>query len=472
MNKRISLGLAISLVAIGCAITFILTWTVSLNNYNSKIASTEKYEGVFKKLREMDATVRGNYIGTIDDDDLDAAIINGYVNGIGDQYASYLTADLYHDLQQANSGVINGVGFETEADGSGYLKITKIYNNSSADVNGVKVGDVITEIGGKSVLSMTVDNALKRISGEVGTTLALRLVSDGEERSVTLIRQQIDVESVTYKMLENKIGYIKINSFNAKTPEQFSSALSSLNASSAAAYVFDVRHTSGGVMSAVRPMLNRLIPAAAVITAEYANGVRRTLIETDSEESVSLPIMVLTDNLTSSAAEVFAVGLRDEQGAQLVGTQTAGRAVLQSTYEFSDGSALILTTANIIPSKSEKFNGVGLKPDYTVELSADTPYETLTQDNDAQLRKAVEVLSGRTGDNSGNNNSGSTSGSDNSSTTSSDNSSGTSSSDSSDATSSDDSDATSSDDSNGTSNDSSNDESGSDSSHEESTESE
>ena len=399
MNKRISLGLAISLVAIGCAITFILTWTVSLNNYNSKIASTEKYEGVFKKLREMDATVRGNYIGTIDDDDLDAAIINGYVNGIGDQYASYLTADLYHDLQQANSGVINGVGFETEADGSGYLKITKIYNNSSADVNGVKVGDVITEIGGKSVLSMTIDNALKRISGEVGTTLSLRLVSNGEERSVTLIRQQIDVESVTYKMLENKIGYIKINSFNAKTPDQFSTALSSLNASGASAFVFDVRHNSGGVMSAVRPMLNRLIPAAAVITAEYANGVRKTLIETDSEESVSLPIMVLTDNLTSSAAEVFAVGLRDEQGAQLVGTQTAGKAVLQSTYEFSDGSALILTTANIIPSKSEKFNGVGLKPDYIVELSADAPYETLTQDNDAQLRKAVEVLSPKTGDN-------------------------------------------------------------------------
>lgn len=393
MNKRISLGLAISLVAIGCAITFILTWTVSLNNYNSKIASTEKYEGVFKKLREMDATVRANYIGSIDDDDLDTAIINGYVNGIGDKFASYLSADLYHELQQANSGVINGAGFETEADGSGYLIVTNIYKNSSAEINGLKVGDVITEIGGKSVLSMSVDDARKRISGEVGTTLSLQMVSNGEERSVTLIRQQIDVESVTYKMLENKIGYIKITSFNAKTPDQFSTALSSLNSGGAVSYVFDVRHNSGGVMSAVRPMLNRLIPAAAVITAEYANGVRKTLIETDSEESVTLPIMVLTDSLTSSAAEVFAVGLRDEQGAQLVGTQTAGKAVLQSTYEFSDGSALILTTANIIPSRSERFDGVGLKPDYVVELPADTPYDTLTQDNDAQLRKAVEVLS-------------------------------------------------------------------------------
>lgn len=402
MNKRISLGLAISLVAIGCAITFILTWTVSLNNYNSKIASTEKYEGVYQKLKEMDFTVRGNYIGTIDNEALEGAIINGYINGIGDRYATYMTADLYYDYQQTNSGVINGAGFESEEDGSGYLKITKVYKSSSADVNGVKVGDMITAIDGKSLLSMSADTAFKRISGDVGTKLSLSLVSDGEEHSVTLIRQQIDVESVTYKMLKDKIGYIKITSFNVKTPEQFSSALNSLNASGAKAFVFDVRHNDGGLMSAVKPILNRLIPAAAAATAEYTNGVRKTLIETDSEESVTLPITVLTDNVTSSAAEVFAVALRDEQGALLVGTQTAGKAALQSTYEFSDGSALILTTANIIPSKSEKFDGVGLKPDYIIELSTDISYETMSQEADTQLQKAIEILTPQLSDNTEN----------------------------------------------------------------------
>ncbi|MDE6726831.1 MAG: PDZ domain-containing protein [Oscillospiraceae bacterium] len=398
MNKRISLGLAISLVAIGCAITFILTWTVSLGSYNTKIASAEKYEGVYRKLKEMDATVRTNYIGDLDNDALEAAIISGYVNGIGDEYATFLTADMYYDYQQTNSGVINGAGFEAAADGSGYLKISRIYTNSSADINGVKVGDMITEINGRSLLSMNADAALKLISGEVGTKLSLRLVSNGEERSVTLIRQQIDVESVTYKMLENNIGYIKISSFNAKTPEQFSNALNSLNSSGAKAFIFDVRHNDGGLMSAVKPMLNRLIPAAAVATAEYTNGVRKTLIETDSEESMTLPVTVLTDNLTASAAEVFAVGLRDEQGAQLIGTQTAGKAVLQSAYEFSDGSALILTTASIIPSKSDKFGDVGLKPDYIIELPADTPFDVMTQDADAQLQKAIEILTPKAAD--------------------------------------------------------------------------
>lgn len=430
MNRKISLGLAISLVAVGCAITFVLTWTVSLNSYNAKIASTEKYEGVYKKLREMDATVRGNYIGSIDNDLLAASIINGYVNGIGDQYATYMSADLYYDYQQTNSGVINGAGFEAEADGSGYLKVTKVYNNSSADLSGVKVGDMITEINDRSLLSMTTDTALQRISGEVGTKLSIKLVSNGEERSVTLVRQQIDIESVSHKTLKDKIGYIKISSFNAKTPEQFSSALNTIINGGATALILDVRHNDGGVMSAVRPMLNRLIPASAAATAEYTNGVRRTLIETDSEESVTLPIVVLTDAETSSAAEVFAVALRDEQGAQLVGKQTAGKAVLQTTYEFSDGSALVLTTANIIPSRSERFDGVGLKPDYNVDLSLDTPFDRLTTENDTQLQKAIEVLTPQASGNNGNNTS---NGESNSSVTSENTASSTDSTDSSDS---------------------------------------
>lgn len=396
LNKRISLGLAISLVAIGCAITFILTWTVSLNNYNSKIASTEKYEGVYQKLKELDASARTNYIGTIDSDALETAILNGYVNGIGDEYATYLSTDRYYDYQQTNNGVINGAGFEAAEDGSGYLQVSKVYKNSSADQQGVKVGDMIIEVNNRNILSMTGDAALKMITGEVGTKLSLKLVSNGEERVVTLVRQQIDIESVTYKMLPDDIGYIDILYFNAKTPEQFSNALNSLSASGAKSFIFDVRHNDGGLMSAVRPMLNRLIPAAAVATAEYANGVRKTLIETDSEESVSLPITVLVDGRTASAAEVFAVGLRDEQGAQLVGTQTAGQGVVLNAFEFSDKSALILTTANIIPSKSEKFDKVGLKPDYITELPADVTFDSLTEDQDTQLQKAVEILTAMT----------------------------------------------------------------------------
>ncbi len=395
MNKKISLGITISLVAIACAITFVLTWTISLKTYNSKIASGETYAGVYKKLQEMDTVVRANYIGIdeIDNDHLESSIISGYVNGIGDRYASYMAANSFYELQQTTNGVVTGAGFEAENNGSGYLRITKVYQNSSAQTNGVKVGDIITQIDGRSLLSMTPADAQKRLSGEIGTTLTLKLVRGSEEFSVSLIRQQIDIESVTDELLENNIGYIKITTFNGKTAEQFNTSLNSLLARNIKALIIDLRHNGGGVVSALTPMLNRLIPTTVVATAEYTNGVTKTLIETDSDESLDVPIAILVDGSTASAAELFAVALRDQKSALLIGTQTYGKAVMQNTYEMSDGSAFIISVATIIPALSEPYNGVGLKPDFNVELPADTSFEYLTRESDTQLRKAIETLS-------------------------------------------------------------------------------
>ncbi|MGN1423546.1 MAG: S41 family peptidase, partial [Oscillospiraceae bacterium] len=382
----------ISLVAIGCAITFVLTWTVSLNIYNSKISSSEKYEGVYAKLREMDVTVRNNYIGELNDDALEQSIINGYVLGIGDKYASYMGASSYYELQQTTSGIISGAGIETEDDGSGYLRITTVYKGGSAELGGVLAGDVITEIDGKSLLSMDGATAADKLSGEVGTRVALKLLRDGEEISVNLIRQQLEIESVTGEMLGENIGYISITAFNSKTPEQFADVLTKLTDDGAKALILDVRQNGGGLVSALKPILSRFIPTATIASAEYADGSRKPLVETDSDSCLAIPMAVLVDGGTASAAELFAVALRDECGAVLVGTQTYGKAVIQNTYEFSDGSAVTISTAKIIPAKSDSYNGVGLKPDYMTELSAGVLPENLAHDADAQLQKAIEVL--------------------------------------------------------------------------------
>lgn len=392
MNKKISLGVAISLVAIACAITFVLTWTVSLNIYNSKISSSEKYEGVYAKLREMDVTVRNNYIGELNDDMLEQSIINGYVVGIGDKYASYMNSASYYELQQTTSGVISGAGIVTEEDGSGYLRITTVYKGGSAELNGVQTGDVITEIDGRSLLSMEEGTAAEKLSGDVGTRVALKLLRDGEEISVNLVRQQLDIESVTGEMLENNIGYISITAFNAKTSEQFAEVLAKLMDGGAKALIIDVRQNGGGLVSALKPILNRFISAGIVATAEFSDGSRKTLIETDADEYINIPMAVLVDGGTASAAEIFAAALRDECSALLVGTQTCGKGVIQNTYEFSDGSAITISTAKIISSKTGEYDGVGLKPDYVTELPTGALPENISRDTDAQLQKAVEVL--------------------------------------------------------------------------------
>lgn len=390
MNKKISLGIAISLVAIGCAITFVLTWTVSLNIYNSKLGTSEKYEGVYAKLREIDTTVRQNYIGSVSDDSLENATINGYISGIGDKYASYISPSAYYELQQTQSGVILGAGFEAEEDTSGYLKITTVYKGSSAELNGVLAGDIITAIDGKSLLSMQQGQAMERLSGEVGTRLALQLLRDGESISVNLVRQQLEIESVSTRMINN-IGYIQITSFNAKTAEQFANAMTTMNAVGAKALIVDVRQNPGGVVSVLKPILNQFVPSAIAATVEYSDGSRKTLIETDSTNSVELPIAVLVDGGTVSAAELFAAVLRDEAGALIVGSQTFGKGVMQNTYEFSDGSALTLSVGKIY-TKSGTWNETGLKPDYSVELAGGAVPGNISDDADSQLQKAIEVL--------------------------------------------------------------------------------
>ena len=394
MNKRIPLGVAISLIAIGCAITFVLTWTVSLNIYNSKISSADKYEGVYEKLREIDAVVKNNYIdaASIKTESIESGMINGYVSGIGDKYASYLQPNSYYELQQNSGGVVSGAGIVAKADGSGYLVVTNVYKNSSAYLNGVKVGDVITEIDGKNLLSMEEDAALDKISGEIGSKLTMKLLRDGEEISVSLIRQQIDIESVTGEMLDNGVGYIRITTFNEKTAEQFAGALNSLVDKGLKALILDVRGNGGGVIAPLKSMLNRLLPACVAAVAEYANGIRKTLIETDSVSNVGVPMAVLVDGGTASAAEIFAVALRDEGKAVLIGTQTYGKAVLQGTYSFPDGSALTISNAKVVPSKSEPYDGIGLKPDYVTALPTGATLDSVSRENDSQLQKAIEIM--------------------------------------------------------------------------------
>lgn len=393
MNKKISLGVAISLVAIGCAITFVLTWAVSLNVYNSKIGTSEKYEGMYAKLREIDAAVRTNYIGEYSEDVIETSVISGYVDGLGDKYASYITGSAYYEIEQTNNGVIHGAGFGAEDDGSGYLKITSVYNGSSAELNGVQVGDVITEIDGKSLLSMDSATAKSKLSGEVGTRIRLKLLRDGEEKVVNLIRQQLDITSVTGEVLVDNVAYIRVSSFNAKTPEQFINTLNTVTAGEVDSIIIDVRQNGGGVVSALKPILNQFISASVIASAEYADGSRKALVETDSETSVSLPVAILVDEGTASAAELFAGAMRDGYGATIIGTQTMGKAVMQNTYEFSDGSALTISTAKIYLTKSGTWDGEGVKPDYIVERNIDTLPEYLTLDTDTQLQKAIEIIS-------------------------------------------------------------------------------
>ena len=393
MNKKFSLGITISLKAIACAITFVITWSVSLSIYNSKIAGVNEREEIYTKMQEVDSYVRNNFIGNIDEDALIEAIMNGYIDGIDDPYAEYMTADEYYEYTQREKGIAMGVGLNVVIEGTGYILINSISAGSPAAETDIAAGDIITKVGTQNILEIGAAKAVELFSVNEGETVTFTVQHDGEEKEYTLTAKSIATFSVTFDVA-NEIGYVYISSFNSTTPEQFTEAINTLTERGVKGIIFDIRNNGGGSVSATEQMLNELIGEATVSNAVYKDGTVKPLVKTDSEKSVNLPMIVLVNENSASASEIFAQALRDFKNAQLVGTITYGKAVMQVTQSFTDGTAVKVTVADIVPATSASYKDTGIKPDYIVEMTGiiDTDVSLLKQTSDFQLIKAFEVM--------------------------------------------------------------------------------
>ncbi len=393
MNKKVSLGVTISLIAVACAITFVLTMTVSLNMYNSMVAGIQERETINAKVKEIDTFVRSSSIYKLDENDLITGIANGYISGTDDKYARYYTADEYYKLQQIQSGVIIGTGVETVVNGD-YLEVTNVYEGSSAEVEEITKGCMITAIDGKSILETGAETAQSMLDGDEGTKLSVTYSKpDGTEKTVTLVRQSIKLTSVKSELIDG-YAYIKIYTFNDTTDDKFIQLIDEYEAQSVLGYVFDVRDVSDGITEPMKAMLNRVLPKALVANQIDANGKDTTFIETEGSMTIDKPIAVLTNGNTACLAEVFAIGMRDFAKASVVGSVTAGKAQLQTTQSFKDGSAVSISTATIVPVESDDFDGTGIKPDYTVDITAQQAGQIKFADksSDYQLQKALETV--------------------------------------------------------------------------------
>lgn len=393
MNKKVSLGVTISLIAIGCAITFVLTMTISLNMVNSKVIGLSEREEIFRKIKEVDTYVRANAIAEIDENDILDGLIYGYIAGLGDKYASYLPVESFYQVQQSDSGILLGIGVDIVSEESGYIKVSKVYDNSPAKTAGLKVDDVIIEVDGNDVKSIGTDDAISRIRGEDGTRVAIKIRRSGEDLSFNLVRQKIDIPSIATKIIDN-IAYIRVITFNAKTADEFILSINNMINVGVKGFVFDLRQNTGGSVEALRKMLERILPPGVIATAEYRNGVVNTLIECVSDDTLDLPMVTLVDGRTASASELFACALRDAGKAKMVGTTTYGKAVMQYTHQLKDSSAITITTAKCYTAKTPFYDGVGLKPDFIIESAAgeELNLELINPDTDIQLSKAMTVL--------------------------------------------------------------------------------
>lgn len=382
MNKKISLGLALSLVAIASAVTFILTSFFSLQSFNEKVMDVNEKAKKYSSLQVLDAYVRENYLGEINESELNDGILKGYAAGLNDKYSRYLSKEEYIEEMNSNEGNQVGLGLTLQEDSSGYIRIVNILPNSPASDSELKPDDIIIKVNGEEVITAGFDASMEAMSGVDGAEVTITVRRDGIDTDHTLVRRSIEIVSVTSEMLNNYIGYIKIDGFKNNTPDQFIEALERLTANGAKALIFDVRDNGGGSVTALEDCLDPLLPEGVIATAEYKDGHSETIIHSDSSE-LELPMVVLMNENTASAAELFSVSLKDFGKAELVGTQTYGKGVMQTTAEFDGGEAVILTVANCKTTVSDFYNGIGISPDYSVKNE--------NENYDAQQSKAIEV---------------------------------------------------------------------------------
>lgn len=403
MSKKVSLGVAATVTLIAMAVTFSMTMTVSMNMFNNTVSSVKNKERMYNKLSEVDRYVRANEYFDINDDTLNDTIASGYMLGISDRYARYYSAKAYSERVGLANGRLMGIGVSVVKDpSSGYARIIRVYDNTPATNVGLEVGGFITAIGDTSTRSMS-DTATmtSALLGEEGSTVSIKYLTPlREEQSFEITHANYTTPSIsTVRLMDNGVGYLRIDSFTSGTAVEFRNAVNSLTNQGATSLIFDLRDNSGENLNAALVATDYCVPSGLIAQSQDKGGNVADLRMSDENE-ITLPMVCLVNGSTASGAELFANALRKMAGATIVGSTTAGKGVLLSDPQsLSDGSAVVITVGILLDNEGKNWNGTGLTPDVDASLTNDeqSSYYDFTVDNDPQITKAINAISGANG---------------------------------------------------------------------------
>ena len=319
-------------------------------------------------------------------------IYAGMMNGLGDPYTVYYTKEEYKALNEDTEGKYSGIGaVVSQNPNTKIITIVKIFDNSPANDAGLQVGDIIYKIDGEEVAGTDMDILVKtKIRGEEGTSFKMTVLRGDERKEVELdlTRRSIEVETVAGKMLDNNIGYIAVSQFDAVTSEQFKSNIESLQSQGMTKLIVDLRGNPGGLLDQVVDMLDYILPDGLVLYTEDKYGKREEYYSDGSHE-LKIPMVVLVNENSASASEVFTATFRDFEWGTVVGKTTFGKGIVQNVLPLGDGTAVKITTQHYYPPSGYDLHKVGIKPDLEVDLNEGAKIGT---ESDNQLSAAIDIL--------------------------------------------------------------------------------
>ncbi|NLJ95899.1 MAG: S41 family peptidase [Clostridiales bacterium] len=354
------------------------------------------YEEIVEKLNLMKMLIDAYYLDDINTDDFATGIYKGFVQSLDDPYSTYYTKEEYSNLLESSSGVYHGIGAVVSQDvKTGVITVVKPYKNGPAYKVGLLPDDIIYKVEGEEVTGMDLTEVVSKMKGKAGTKVKVSIIREGvsEPLDFTIVRQQINIPTIEYEMLQDDIGYILISEFDDITIKQFNEAIKDLEDKGMKGLVVDVRDNPGGLLDAVVHMLDRLLAEDLVIVYTEDKYKKQEHLYAKNPDIFDKPLVVLINGNSASAAEIFAGAIQDYEIGTIVGTTSFGKGIVQKVMPLTDGTALKLTISKYFTPKGRNIHGTGIVPDVEVELSEELrQLVTIPHDQDNQLQKAIEVL--------------------------------------------------------------------------------
>jgi len=337
------------------------------------------------KLLRVAQVLKVGYVGDVSIEMLMNGGIKGTVNALGDPYSQYMDAKTYQDFMHMTEGAFGGVGLVLGSKDNVIVVVAPI-EGTPGDKAGIISGDKILKIDNKDAKDLTLEQVVNMIRGSEGSEVTLTIQREGEEnKDYKLVRSSIALQTVSGKMLDNGIGYVRISMFNEHTGEDFSKKIQELARQGMKGVILDLRNNPGGLLAESVKVANHFVPKGPIVSVLRKDGTRQTYFS--ELEAVKYPLVVLVNGGSASASEIVAGAVQDTGVGTLIGTKTFGKGTVQITVPLGDESAVKLTIAKYVTPKERFIHGVGIEPDITVEMP-----DFKENNQDLQLEKAIEVL--------------------------------------------------------------------------------
>ena len=390
MNRLQKILLSYILVA---ALSSAVTFFMVAPRGDSPAAAPAQKE-TYHKLDEIQELVDEKFIGEIDWKVVEDTAATGMIAGLGDRWSYYMSAESYQSYQDQVNNSYVGVGITVRQREDGYLDILEVVENGPAGKAGVEPGGVVVRVGDQDISAIGLDGATVLIKGEEGTDVTLTIRYDEVEKDFTMTRAYFEVPVAEGQMLEDGIGLVAIENFDSRCADETIAAIEELLDQGATKLIFDVRNNPGGYKTELCEILDYLLPEGPLFRSEYYDG--STNVDYSDAKCLEIPMVVLINSESISAAEFFAAAMSEYEAATLVGEQTIGKGYFQQVYKLADGSAVGLSVGKYTTPNGVALANVGLTPDVAVEVDEELfwqiYYGNVDWSEDPQIQAAINVL--------------------------------------------------------------------------------